>query len=64
MPDFIVNTVRALNAFIWGAPAIIAIIGVGAFLTVTTRFIQVRKFGTMLREIFGKAIARKESAEG
>ena len=64
MPDFIVNTVRALNAFIWGAPAIIAIIGVGAFLTVSTRFIQVRKFGTMLREIFGKAIASKESAEG
>ena len=64
MPDFIVNTVRALNAFIWGAPAIIAIIGVGAFLTVGTRFVQVRKFGAMLREIFGKAFARKESAEG
>ena len=53
-----------MNAFIWGAPAIVAIIGVGAFLTVGTRFIQVRKFGTMLREIVGKTIARKESAEG
>ena len=60
MVEFLVNAVGTLNAFIWGLPAIIAIIGVGAFLTVRTRFVQVRKFGTMLREIFGKAIASKE----
>lgn len=30
-----------LNNFIWGVPAMVCIIGVGIFLTVKTRFIQV-----------------------
>ena len=34
----------AINGFIWGIPAMICIIGVGLYLSIRTRFIQIRKF--------------------
>ncbi|UJS21816.1 MAG: hypothetical protein L3J18_05770 [Candidatus Brocadia sp.] len=41
-----------LNAYLWGAPMIIAIIGVGVFLTILSRFIQMRRFLRTWRETF------------
>ena len=35
----------ALNTFIWGVPAIVAILGVGLYLSIRTGFVQIRKFG-------------------
>ena len=37
-----------INAFIWGVPSMICIMGVGIWLTLNTRFIQFRKFGYTL----------------
>ena len=37
-----VNSV--VNTFIWGVPAMICIIGVGLYLSIRTRFLQIRKF--------------------
>ena len=33
-----------INDFIWGVPAMICIIGVGLYLSIRTRFLQIRKF--------------------
>lgn len=36
----------AINGVVWGWPMIILILGAGIYLTVRTKFLQVRKFGT------------------
>lgn len=57
-----VNT--AINNFVWGIPAMICIIGVGIYLSVNTRFIQLRKFKYAIKMTLGKALHKTEAAEG
>ena len=38
--------ISAINYVVWGWPMIILILGTGIYLTVRTKFLQVRKFGT------------------
>jgi len=47
-----------LNEFIWGPAMIIAIVGIGIYLTLGTGLVQFRKFSTVLRE----TLARKKRA--
>ena len=53
MLDFITKVNGAVNNFVWGVPAMILIIGVGLYLTLRTRCIQIRRFGTSMRETIG-----------
>jgi len=47
----IFEIISALNEqFIWGPPMIIAIVGIGIYLTVGTGLVQFRKFAAMLKE--------------
>ena len=50
MLDKILNVVEKVNTFInelvWGWPMIILILGTGILITVRTKCMQVRKFGT------------------
>ena len=39
-----------LNEIVWGWPMIILILGVGLLITMRTRAMQVRKFGTSWKE--------------
>lgn len=55
---------NAVNNFIWGVPAMICIIGVGLYLTLCTRVIQVRKFGYSMKETLGRLFSKSEAAEG
>ena len=41
---------ESINAFVWGIPALLGILGVGIYLTVRTRFAQLRLFPRALRE--------------
>lgn len=60
-----ITTVNAaVNSFVWGVPAMICIVGVGLWLSVQTRFIQFRRFGTSMRETFGKMFHRTDATEG
>ncbi len=43
-----------INNFVWGAPALIGILGTGLFLTYKTGFVQLRLFPRALRLFFGK----------
>lgn len=57
-----VNSV--VSDFIWGVPAMICIVGVGLYLSLRTRFIQLRKFGYAMRVTLGKIFQKKEASDG
>ena len=54
----------ALNGFIWGVPAIVAILGVGLYLSIRTGFVQIRKFGYSLKSTIGKIFKKSDASEG
>ncbi len=54
----------AVNGFIWGVPAMICIIGVGLYLSISTGFIQIRKFGYAMKNTIGRVFKKKEAVEG
>lgn len=54
----------AINNFVWGVPAMVCILGIGLYLSIRTRFIQIRKFGLSMKETFGKIFSKEETAEG
>lgn len=49
---------EAINRFVWGIPALILILGVGIYLTVCSRFAQIRMFpkaiGAFVQQLSGK----------
>lgn len=42
-----------INAFVWGLPALVMILGVGLYLTVSTGFVQVRLFPEAMKRFAG-----------
>lgn len=55
---------KAVNDFIWGVPAMICILGVGLFLSIRMRFIQIRKLPLALKETIGRVFQKSEAAKG
>ena len=53
-----INT--CVNNFIWGIPAMICIIGVGLYLSIRTRFIQIRRFPLAVKTVLGRLFRRDE----
>ena len=64
MLELITKVNGAVNAFVWGIPAMILILGVGLYLTIGTRMIQLRKFGHSMKETIGRVFAKTESKHG
>lgn len=61
----IISTINThINDFVWGVPAMICILGVGLYLSISTRFIQIRKFGYSMRSTIGRIFKKRESADG
>ena len=61
----IVKTINdALHDFIWGVPAIVAILGVGLYLSIRTGFVQIRKFAYSMKCTIGKLFRKRDAAEG
>ncbi len=57
-----VNSV--VNNFIWGVPAMICIIGVGLYLSIRTRFLQIRRFPYAMKVTLGRMMKKKEASDG
>ena len=55
---------NVVNNFIWGVPAMICIIGVGLFLSVRTRFLQIRKFPYAIKTTIGRMFHKKDASDG
>ena len=64
MIELITSINTALNTFIWGVPAMVCIIGVGLYLSISTGFIQVRKFGYAMRCTIGRMFKKSEASDG
>lgn len=64
MLELIATINTAVNDFIWGVPAMICIIGVGIYLSVQTRFIQIRKFTYALRNTIGRIFQKSSAGSG
>ena len=67
--DVIVSINDAVNGFVWGAPAIILIMGVGLYLTIRLKGIQFRNWGFMFSRTYAKAFKEakqeaKDAGEG
>lgn len=62
------STIEAVNSvvnnFIWGVPAMICIIGVGLYLSIRTRFLQIRKFPYAIKVTLGRMMKKKEASDG
>lgn len=58
------NVNAAVNNFVWGIPAIICIIGVGLYLSIRTKFLQIRKFPLAMKKTVGKVFEKKEAKSG
>ena len=54
----------AVNNFIWGVPAMIRIIGVGLYLSIRTRFLQIRKFPYAIKTTIGRVFRKREASDG
>ncbi|MDO4296902.1 MAG: sodium:alanine symporter family protein [Lachnospiraceae bacterium] len=54
----------AVNNFIWGVPAMVCIIGVGLFLSLRLRFIQIRKFPYAIKTTIGRMFRKREASDG
>ena len=62
--ETIASVNSAVNSFVWGVPAMICIVGVGLLLSFRTSFIQFRRFGSAMKETFGRMFHKKDAAEG
>lgn len=55
---------ESLNAMIWGAPALLLILGVGLFLTIRLHLAQLTLFPQAMREFFSKLRPGRTSGDG
>ena len=61
----LIETINAaVNNFIWGVPAMICIFGVGLYLSLRTRFLQIRKFPYAIRTTIGRMFRKKDASDG
>jgi len=54
----------AINSFVWGAPAIILIMGVGLYLTIRLKGIQCKNWGFMIKKTYIEAFKKKDAQSG
>ena len=57
------NLLERINEFVWGIPALILILGIGLYFTVSTRFAQLRFFPEAMGS-FIKQLKKKERQKG
>lgn len=57
-------TLEAVAAFLWGPWLIIALIGMGVYYTIGTRFLQIRKFRYIIQDTLGRIFLKESEIEG
>lgn len=64
MLQFIEQINTYVNNFIWGMPAMICIIGVGLYLSISTEFLQIRKFPLAVKTVLGRLFRKDQAGDG
>ena len=54
------GVISAINRIVWNPGLVVLLLAAGLFFSVRTRFVQVRRFGLMIRSLF----SRKRSSDG
>ena len=54
----------AINSFAWGPIMLFLLVGTGVYITVRTRFIQVSKFGFIMKNTIGSLFKKKDKDHG
>jgi len=55
---------QAISGFVWGAPMLILMMGVGIYLSFCTKGIQLRRFGYAMRNTIGKVFEKQTAKKG
>ena len=58
------RTLEAIHGFLWGAPSLVLVLGVGIYLTLRTGFVQFRLFPKAARFFFRKLFCKDQQGEG
>jgi len=53
-----------INNIVWGWPCMILLLGVGLYLTLGTRFLQLRKFRYSMKNTIGRVLERRPASAG
>ena len=56
--------ITKLDDIAWGSVVLCLLVGVGVILTISTRFLQFRKFGYAMRNTLGKVFKKQTAGEG
>ncbi len=64
MVNLITEINNEINAFVWGLPMMILILGVGVYLSISCGFPQFRHFVHIMKNTLGKAFEKSEKKEG
>lgn len=64
MIETITKINSAVNSFIWGVPAMVALMGVGIYLSTRLGFLQIRKFGYIMKTTVGRIFKKRDIADG
>lgn len=55
--------VSVLNGIVWSPALVVLLVGAGLYFSVRTRFVQVRRFGLMIRSLFAKAETKQDGSK-
>lgn len=61
--DKITEVNNAVNSFAWGPIMLVLLVGSGIYLTFRTGFLQVRKFGFIMKSTVGSLFSKKKGAK-
>ena len=54
----------AVNGFAWGPVMLVLLVGTGIYLSIRTRFVQIRKFGYIMRHTIGTLFTKGRKDDG
>ena len=57
--EIVMDAERAANDFVWGPIMLALLVGTGVFLTFRTGWVQVRRFGYIMRNTVGSLFRKK-----
>lgn len=62
--ELILSLNNWLNGVVWGPPMLILIVGTGIYLTMRLNFLQISRFGYVMKNTFFKMFEKQQLAEG
>jgi AGCS family alanine or glycine:cation symporter len=62
--DYLTEINEALSGVVWGAPMLVLLLGTGLYLSVRTGFLQITRFGYMMRNTLGRIFMKQKADDG